>query len=155
MLLFTVGFAGYVPNYVHFVHDQLMEAPTRYLSLSTHWVMWANQVGYAALAPFYASSLCFSKKSLFYVLCSIYVTCLILFVCMLTFALIKHRWFHIEPRWHNPYKMVLKILSFAGKHNHSLQRSAFTYCDDERPSRLDFAKERFGGPFTTEQVADV
>ena len=26
---------------------------------------------------------------------------------------------------------------------------------DERPSRLDFAKERFGGPFSTEQVEDV
>jgi peptide/histidine transporter 3/4 len=27
--------------------------------------------------------------------------------------------------------------------------------NDERPSRLDFAKERFGGPFSTEQVEDV
>ncbi len=51
--------------------------------------------------------------------------------------------------------MVFKILNFARKHSYALQRSAFTYCDDERPSRLDFAKERFGGPFTTEQVEDV
>ena len=34
-------------------------------------------------------------------------------------------------------------------------RSAFTYCDDEKPTRLDFAKERFGGPFSTETVEDV
>ena len=47
------------------------------------------------------------------------------------------------------------MLSFAWKHKYPLQRSAFTYCDDEQPSRLDFAKERFGGPFTTEQVEDV
>ena len=51
--------------------------------------------------------------------------------------------------------MVIKVLNFARKHSYALQRSAFTYCDDERPSRLDFAKERFGGPFTTEQVEDV
>ncbi len=38
---------------------------------------------------------------------------------------------------------------------HALQRSAFTYCDDERPSRVDCAKSRYGGPFTTEQVEDV
>ena len=47
------------------------------------------------------------------------------------------------------------MLRFAWKHKYPLQRSAFTYCDDERPSRLDFTKERFGGPFTTEQVEDV
>ena len=33
--------------------------------------------------------------------------------------------------------------------------SAFTYCEDELPSRLDLGKEKYGGPFTTEQVEDV
>ena len=51
--------------------------------------------------------------------------------------------------------MIFMVLNFARKHKYPLQRSAFTYCDDERPSRLDFAKERFGGPFTTEKVEDV
>ena len=55
----------------------------------------------------------------------------------------------------NPYRIIIKVLKFARKHKYSLQRSAFTYRDDERPSRLDFAKERYGGPFTTEQVEDV
>jgi peptide/histidine transporter 3/4 len=32
---------------------------------------------------------------------------------------------------------------------------AFTYCDDHIPSRIDFAKERYGGPFSTEQVENV
>ncbi len=44
---------------------------------------------------------------------------------------------------------------FAIKHKKPIRRSAFTYCDDERPSRLDFGKQRYGGPFTTEQVEDV
>ena len=51
--------------------------------------------------------------------------------------------------------MVASVLHYARKHKYPLQRSAFTYCDDERPSRIDFAKERYGGPFTTEQVEDV
>ena len=33
--------------------------------------------------------------------------------------------------------------------------SAFTYCEDELPSRLDLGKHKYGGPFTTEQVEDV
>ena len=44
---------------------------------------------------------------------------------------------------------------FAWKHKHPLQRSAFTYNDNYIPSRFDFAKERYGGPFTTEQVENV
>ena len=46
-------------------------------------------------------------------------------------------------------------MNFAVKHKHPLRRSAFTYADDYIPSRLDFAKERYGGPFTTEQVENV
>ena len=63
--------------------------------------------------------------------------------------------FYSESGRHNPYKVVYKVLNFARKHKYPFQRSAFTYCDDELPSRIDFAKERFGGPFTTEQVQDV
>ena len=67
----------------------------------------------------------------------------------------KKEWFYVEPRQHNPYHVVLKVLNFARKNKYPLRRSAFTYCDDERPSRIDFAKERYGGPFTTEQVENV
>jgi len=35
------------------------------------------------------------------------------------------------------------------------QRSAFTYWEDKIPSRIDLAKSKYGGPFTTEQVEDV
>ena len=67
----------------------------------------------------------------------------------------KHQWFHIEPGYRNPYKTVYSILKYSKSHKHPLQRSAFTYSENYIPSRLDFAKERFGGPFTTEQVENV
>lgn len=51
--------------------------------------------------------------------------------------------------------MVVKVLNYAWMHKYPLQCSAFTYCDDEIPSRFDYAKESYGGPFTTEQVEDV
>ena len=50
---------------------------------------------------------------------------------------------------------MYSIIKFAKSHKHPLRRSAFTHCDNYIPSRFDFAKERFGGPFTTEQVEDV
>ena len=74
----------------------------------------------------------------------------LLFVCCR-----KHQLYYAELKQHNPYKAIVKILGFAIKNRHPFQCSTFTYCDDERPSRLDFAKEIYGGPFSTEQVEDV
>ena len=47
------------------------------------------------------------------------------------------------------------IAQYAIKHKYPRQRSAFTYCEDTLPSRIDFGKSKYGGPFTTEQVEDV
>ena len=40
------------------------------------------------------------------------------------------------------------------RHKYPLQCSAFTFSEDDKPSRLDFAKAKYGGPFTTEQAED-
>ena len=67
----------------------------------------------------------------------------------------KQHWFLIDSGSKNPYKLVYKVLKFAKVHTNPIRRSAFTYCKDELPSRLDLGKEKYGGPFTTEQVEDV
>ena len=50
--------------------------------------------------------------------------------------------------------MIWRVMKYAWKHKYPVRRSAFTY-NENPPSRLDLAKERYGGPFTTEQVEDV
>ena len=67
----------------------------------------------------------------------------------------KRHWFLIDSASKNPYKLVYKVAKFAMNHNNPIHRSAFTYCEDELPSRLDLGKEKYGGPFTTEEVEDV
>ena len=54
-----------------------------------------------------------------------------------------------------PFKLVYSVIRYAIKHRHPECRSAFTYCEDEPPSRIDFGKSKYGGPFTTEHVEDV
>ena len=71
------------------------------------------------------------------------------------FSFYKRKWFHCEPRTRNPYGLIYKVLWFVVKHKIPLQRSAFTFSDDIIPSRMDYAKTRFVGPFTTEVVEDV
>ena len=66
-----------------------------------------------------------------------------------------NHWLVKEPVTQNPFKLVYNIVRYAIKHKHPECRSAFTYCEDELPSRIDFGKSKYGGPFTTEQVEDV
>ncbi len=47
------------------------------------------------------------------------------------------------------------MVKFAWKHRSPINRSAFTYWEEEIPSRIDLAKSRYGGPFSIEQVEDV
>ena len=60
-----------------------------------------------------------------------------------------------EPVTKNPFKLVYNVVKYAIKNKHPRCRSAFTYCEDDLPSRIDFGKSKYGGPFTTEQVEDV
>jgi peptide/histidine transporter 3/4 len=56
------------------------------------------------------------------------------------------------PQTENPYKLINRIINFALSHNNLLRLDG-----NEAPpsSRLDLAKERYGGPFTTNQVEEV
>ena len=60
-----------------------------------------------------------------------------------------------EPPLKYSFKLIYKVIKFAILTKHPRCRSAFTYCEDELPSRIDFGKSKYGGPFTTEQVEDV
>ena len=153
-LTFAMGYISYYANYIPFGLDQLMEAPSGQLSLFVHWIVWADSLISAVIIPVTALIFCHKQHTVTLTF-GVHVVCLISLIVLLVFICCKHRWFRREPGLQNPYKTVIKVLNFARKHTRPLQRSAFTYCDDERPSRLDFCKDKYGGPFTTEQVEDV
>jgi peptide/histidine transporter 3/4 len=60
---------------------------------------------------------------------------------------------HLAQR--NPCSLIYHVLKFAIKHKNPLQRSAFTYWEDKLPSRIDLGKNKYGGPFTSEEVENV
>ena len=82
---------------------------------------------------------------------------LVMVLLIITLCLAKRRrnWFLIEPGTVNPYKLVYRVTKFARQHKTPVCRSAFTYCEDEIPTGLNLGKEKYGGPFSTEQVEDV
>ena len=161
-LLFVVGLSGYQANYIQLGLDQLFEAPSRYLSLFIHYAILAFHISEVPMmfvnffTPHFIKChhINIGKNDVWFVLVLTSLFILILFALLLI-SFWKRRWFISDSGQSNPYKTVFKVISFAWKHKNPLQRTAFTYSDDYIPTRLDFAKERFGGPFTTEQVEDV
>ena len=83
----------------------------------------------------------------------------LLSVLLLSVGLILDLCFHHklvkEPVTVNPVSIFNVLKYYAAKHKYPVQRSAFTYCENEQPTRLDYGKSKYGGPFTTEQVEDV
>ena len=82
------------------------------------------------------------------------VGCALLSIAMCSKFLFSH-WLIDHRQNHNPLKTVYRVLKFAKQHKYPVNRSAFTYCEDEIPSRIDLGKSKYGGPFTTEEVEDV
>ena len=60
-----------------------------------------------------------------------------------------------KPLLSNPIKHIAKVLNYARKHKYPERRSALTYWEDDYPSRIDLGKDKYGGPFTIEEVEDV
>ena len=158
LALFIIGLCGFQANYIQLGLDQLFEAPNEHLGLFIHYAMWAFSFSTMFDVPLLNLLDCVSLRkisglSLLIILPGILLSLLSILYTITCWK--RHKWFFVEPGHNNPYKTVYKVLNFAVKHKHPLRRSAFTYADDYMPSRLDFAKERYGGPFTTEQVENV
>ena len=147
----------YQANIIQLGLDQLLEAPSEKLSQFIHWLMWAYTLGSFIPLIIFVFLPCFMHQKERWTRITSFTPFagLLLLSFLLAFTCYNKRWFYSEPGQNNPYKTVYRVLCFAWKNKCPIRRSAFTYCDDFMPSRIDFAKERYGGPFTTSQVEDV
>ena len=160
------GLVGFAANVVQFGMDQLHDCPGEDRTLFIHWYVWVYFVtivtGQLAwnLAFQYPYNNDLDPPSWYNIIGIVLLSLIPLLVILLliiTLCLAKRRrnWFLIEPGTVNPYKLVYRVTKFARQHKTPVCRSAFTYCEDEIPTGLDLGKEKYGGPFSTEQVEDV
>ena len=156
LILFIIGLVGYQSNFIQFGLDQLLDAPSHYLGLYIHYAMWAFNFTPIIIIVGETFLSCFSlRKGVVLFLGLVLATIIATLITALAVSWWKRHWFFIQPGLSNPYRTVIRVLHFARKNKYPLQRSAFTYSDIDIPTRLDFAKERYGGPFTTEEVENV
>ena len=150
----AVGLAGFEANVVQFGTDQLLEAPGEELSFFIHWYVWADYVGNGLSEISFTFYSC-SPTTMLAIISFLPFLITLGLMCVLCYSCSVYTLFMTIPANHNPYKMVLQVLNFARNHKHPIQRSAMTYCDNKPYTRIDLGKQKYGGPFTTEQVEDV
>ena len=150
-LIFLVPSMAFMfTNILPYGIDQMMNVSSVKIRAFIHWFVWVyffctNVSGYSThilVAEYQTGALIIA------------VAGFVLF----SFSLCLH--FHLQHRFEhipipNPYKIVFKVLKYSIQNNHNRrQRSAFTYWGKE-PSRIDLAKERYGGSFTHEEAENV
>ena len=148
LIITSVGLGGYWANVIQFGLDQLQDASTTEITAFISWFMWTYMSGGNALHYAYT---CIEEE--YHIIGQLYV-CICLSMALIL-LLLTNGSLAKEPVTQNPFKLVYRVIKYAIKHKHPRCRSAFTYCEDELPSRLDLGKLKYGGPFTTEQVEDV
>ena len=148
IFILAIGFGGYQANAIQFGLDQLQGASTTEITAFITWYVWTY---FCNGALFYFTHICLKHEYYIFgqLIVCISITVVICSSYFLQSSLVQ------EPVTQNPFKLIYKVLHYAIKNKPPRYRSAFTYCEDELPSRIDFGKSKYGGPFTTEQVEDV
>ena len=143
-----IGYGMFQANIIQFGIDQLTDASSNEIISFINWYAWSY---FSSAVVINFTSKCAGPQYKFIVplMLSVALTVLTITLLLCNKVLIK------EPVTQNPFKLIHSVIKYARKYNYAKNRSAFTYCEDELPSRLDFGKSKYGGPFTIEQVEDV
>ena len=164
-LAYLCGRIVFLANVLQFGTDQLRDAPTYCSVLFLYSYYWwddfsslltlsTNIPGHEIIINKHNDTIVFDKlKASLYG--AVIFTSIFLSVIVILILHKKKHWLFTEGIGGNPYKLTWGVVHFALQHKKPLRRSAFTFCENSFPSRLDFGKQRYGGPFTTEQVEDV
>ena len=148
----TFGAGTFATNSLPFIIDQMIGASADDISAVVQWYCWAVAVGVLIQnLPVCLILPLFQQHILEFYLALTFIS---LSVALLSDCLC-HRWLDVHFRSSNPFKIIFAVLNYARKTKYPENRSAFTYIDEEEPSRLDYGKDKFGGPFTEEEVEDV
>ncbi len=135
-LIVAIAFGGYQANIIQFGLDQLQDASTTEITAFIRWYVWTY---ISSRAIFQFTHTCLND---------IYHTLGQIVICIAkpynSDQFILHNQFVSSTGTSdtNPFKLIYKVIRYAIKHKHPRCRSAFTYCEDELPSRIDFGKSK-------------
>ena len=152
LLCLIIGTAGYQTNILAYGLDQLSEKSNTHIRAFVHWIVWAQYVG------FLLSYIAFFRDTI-YNATLLLVTGIVIFTAI-SFAVVLSSVFSMkfEPSGtlkKNPYTLVYRVLKYTKEHKYPTNRSSLTYWENEIPSRINYGKAKFGGPFSEDDVEAV
>ena len=146
-VVMNLGFVWLFTNLLPLGIDQLQGATSEQLRKYVYWYTWTLVTSNTVV-----TSLVFWLQAPVAVMVSVPAICLTLVLVMnllLRDSLVK------EPPTPHLLRNICGILKFAISNQPSRLRSALTYWEDEIPSRIDRAKIKYGGSYTTEEVENI
>ena len=166
LALITTGVGLFEANALQFGLDQLLEAPTPKLIAFIHWYYWSYKavqliamyltIGWIAIKPI--QNLLSPHEEHFLKDTLLFTGVSILGLAVVGSLVLLHkskRHLYILRAGLNPFKNIYKVLKYSWNHKVPEHRSAFTYWEEDIPRRIDLGKNKYGGPFTNEEVEDT
>ena len=156
VLIVSFGSTCYKAAMLPFLTDQIIGATSEELSAVVRWYVWTKYISLGlsdVVSHFLTTSTEIEIIEMAYVGSTISLA--ILLAMIIISDCLCQQWLDRTHKVTNPIKLIIQVLNYTRKHRYPERRSAFTYIDEEQPSRMDYGKEKFGGPFTEEEVEDV
>ena len=158
-----VGVGLFEANALQFGLDQLLEAPTSKMIAFIQWCYWGQSVGeliifYLSTCPKTVIGIFHTKHehTLVIVVAAIFILLAVVYAVTLALYCAFRKYFFIQKAgFNNPFKQTYAVLNYSWKHKVPEHRSAFTYWEEDIPRRIDFGKDKYGGPFTNVEVENV
>ena len=143
--------ACYASCIIPLTMDQLIGASGEELSFVVYWLFWPLSI------VFWTHHLvnCYLPDNVQILHATLFGVASLSFAVVFSLFQCSNGVLATNSRLSNPLKLVVRVLNYARKHVFPERRSAFTYWEEECPSRIDLGKSKYGGPFTFEEVEDV
>ncbi len=155
LLMLFVGQGGFLPNLIPFNIDQLMGASGDELSATIYWHSFCTLFVPVVMLNLHFLAIHYIENNLYLRLAlSLSVGTISLMLVLIIDYFCNH-WLDTTPQFYNPIKLIFQVLNYARRNKYPRNRSALTFWENSIPSRLDLGKDKYGGPFTIEQVEDV
>ena len=148
----SLGLAAIYANILPFITDQMIGASGDELSAAVHWWFWSFHFPSMVLMDFVCALQIASP--VIHILILIFFLFSGLTIALSSIFLCQH-WLNKTPQITNPIKHIAKVLNYTRKNKYPRNRSALTYWEQDIPSRLDLGKDKYGGPFSEEEVENV
>jgi len=144
----TIALSGCQANIIQFGIDQLADAPSYTITSFIQWYGWIwFFMRFLAKLSHYCFCHHYEEVDKLIIPGMLTVSLCLDFFCS--------GWLIHEPVSKNSLRLIYKVLKYAWLNKYPSKRSNFFLWDRNRCSRIDVAKNMFGGPFTTSEVEDV